>query len=275
MRVGSSAVSGGDRPAQWHAFISYVHEDSGKVEMLQRALQDAGIPVWRDQDRLQPGVDWRATIRRAIEQGSLAFIACFSRQSVEREVTYQYEELTLAFGQLRQRRPGDQWFIPVRFDDCAIPDLEIGGGRTLSSIQQVDLFGHRGSEEIARLVEVVRQLRERHSGTTPAAPGEPHAPVREDGLYVWTAANSQAGLEVREDLGDVEPIEPGQPVDVTALMLGQLPTCSGSSDVWDRSSTSGWPRVPHGRGAGSGSGCCGWWGRRGRSGARHCWPACP
>jgi len=47
--------------------------------------------------------------------------------------------------------------------------------------------------------------------------------VREDGLYVWTAANSQAGLEVREDLGDVEPIEPGQPVDVTALMLGQLP----------------------------------------------------
>ena len=223
MRVSSTAVSGGDRPAQWHAFISYVREDADKVEMLQRALQDAGIPVWRDEDRLQPGVDWRATIRRAIEEGSLAFIACFSRHSAGREATYQYEELTLAFGQLRQRRLGDQWFIPVRFDDCAIPDLEIGGGRTLSSIQQVDLFGHRAGEEIARLVEVVRQLQERHSATTSAAPGEPYALVRQDGLYVWTAANSQAGLEPSADLGDVEPIEPGQLVDVTALMLGQLP----------------------------------------------------
>jgi hypothetical protein len=32
---------------------------------------------------------------RAIKDGSLAFIACFSRQSAGREVTYQYEELTL------------------------------------------------------------------------------------------------------------------------------------------------------------------------------------
>ena len=51
----------------------------------------------------------------------------------------------------------------------------------------------------------------------------PETPLRDDGLYIWTAADSQAGLEIIADPGDVEPMEPGQPVDVTALRRGQLP----------------------------------------------------
>jgi tetratricopeptide (TPR) repeat protein len=46
---------------------------------------------------------------------------------------------------------------------------------------------------------------------------------RNDGLYVWTAADSRAGREVVADTGDVELLEAGQPVDVTALRRGQLP----------------------------------------------------
>lgn len=48
----------------------------------------------------------------------------------------------MAIEQLRQRSPRLPWLIPVRFDDCAIPDRDIGSGRTLSSIQRADLFGH-------------------------------------------------------------------------------------------------------------------------------------
>ena len=44
---------------------------------------------------------------------------------------------------------------------------------------------------------------------------------RNDGLYVWTAADSQAGQEITADPG--EPLEAGQPVDVTTLRWGQLP----------------------------------------------------
>lgn len=51
------------------------------------------------------------------------------------------KELSLAIDQLRLRRPDDPWLIPVRFDDCNIPDLELGVGRTLASIQRADLFG--------------------------------------------------------------------------------------------------------------------------------------
>jgi tetratricopeptide (TPR) repeat protein len=42
-------------------------------------------------------------------------------------------------------------------------------------------------------------------------------------LYVWTAADSQAGLEVVNDPGERDPIEPGEWVDVAALRQGRLP----------------------------------------------------
>lgn len=149
----------GARPAcQGHAFISYVREDSTEVATLQRALEDAGIPVWRDKSSLWPGENWRVKIRDAITHDALVFIACFSASSVARQKTYQYEELLLAIDQLRMRRPDDPWLVPVRFDDCEVPDFELGGGRTLTSIQRADLFGARSDLETARLVEAVKRL---------------------------------------------------------------------------------------------------------------------
>ena len=38
-----------------HVFISYVREDSAPVDRLQRALEHAGILVWRDTLDLWPG----------------------------------------------------------------------------------------------------------------------------------------------------------------------------------------------------------------------------
>jgi hypothetical protein len=119
-----------------HAFISYVREDADRVDRLQRILEAAGVKVWRDTADLWPGEDWRARIRQAITQNSLAFIACFSERSEAREVSGQNEELTLAIEQMRLRRPNRPWLIPVRFDDIDVPDIDIGGGRTLNSIQR-------------------------------------------------------------------------------------------------------------------------------------------
>jgi hypothetical protein len=60
------------------------------------------------------------------------------------------------------------WLIPVRFDDCHIPEYEIGGGRTLASIQRSDLFGERCTAETARLVTAVLRILGEHPGS-PAA----------------------------------------------------------------------------------------------------------
>jgi Rne/Rng family ribonuclease len=141
-----------------HAFISYVREDSGQVDELQEVLEAAGVPVWRDTADLWPGEDWRAKIREAITRDALVFIACFSSRSVARQKSYQNEELVLAIEQLRMRRPDVPWLIPVRFDDCRVPDLDIGGGRSLGSIQHADLFGERSAKETSRLVTTVLRI---------------------------------------------------------------------------------------------------------------------
>jgi TIR domain len=114
--------------------------------------------VWRDTADLWPGEDWRSKIRQAIVQNALVFIACFSTRGIAREKSYQYEELLLAVDQMRLRRPDTPWLIPVRLDDCEIPDVDIGGGRTLGVIQRVDLFGVKREAEISRLISVILRL---------------------------------------------------------------------------------------------------------------------
>jgi hypothetical protein len=141
-----------------HAFISYVREDADRADELHELLQAAGVAVWRDTDDLLPGEDWQMVIRRAISKDSLVFLACFSQESASRDKTFQNEELVLAVEQLRRRPPDEPWLIPVRFDDCQIPDRDIGAGRTLASIQRADLFGSRRDKEAARLVAAVQRI---------------------------------------------------------------------------------------------------------------------
>lgn len=145
----------GRRP---HAFISYVHEDATAVDHIQRALENNGIPIWRDTNDLWPGDDWRFRIREAITDNSLVFIACFSHNSLARVVTFQNDELMVAIEQMRLRRPDQPWLIPVRLSDCTIPARDLGEGRTLNSLQRVDLFGEHWDREIAHLVRGVRRI---------------------------------------------------------------------------------------------------------------------
>jgi hypothetical protein len=172
-----------------HVFISYVREDALHVDRLQSALESHGIRVWRDTEDLLPGEDWRRAIGRAISEGSVVFLACFSRNSASRDRSFQNEELVLAVEQLRLRSPDKPWLMPVRFDDCPIPDLDIGAGRTLASIHWADLFGEAAEDATARLVTAVRKaLAARHGavdsdhhpvGPGGRGPGRPSAHARQ------------------------------------------------------------------------------------------------
>ena len=83
-----------------------MRENSDRVDWLCQVLEAAGIPVWLDTAQLWPGQDWRAVIRRAIREDSLAFLACFSSQSVSQSRTYQNEEIVLAINEMRLRPAG-------------------------------------------------------------------------------------------------------------------------------------------------------------------------
>lgn len=141
-----------------HAFISYVREDADRVGVIVSALKAADIPIWTDKTKLTPGEDWQLTIRRAIQRNALAFLAVFSSNSQARQQSYQHEELNLAAEQFRQHPPGRVWLIPVRLDDCELPDYPLGAGRTLNSLQRVDLFGEDANDEMIRLVTAVLRV---------------------------------------------------------------------------------------------------------------------
>jgi TIR domain len=140
------------------AFISYVREDRRRVDRLEEFLKAHGVPVWRDIHDVGPGEDWHAKIRDAIANDSLVFIACFSKNSEARQRSYQRDELLLAIEQFRLRPPKRPYILPIRFGDCAIPDLEIGGGRTLHSLNYVDLFGRQWQASAERLLEAIRYI---------------------------------------------------------------------------------------------------------------------
>lgn len=146
----------GNRAA--HVFISYPSEDSATVDKLMSELEAAGIPVWRDTEDLWPGEDWSEKIRHAITEDAFAFIACFSRNSVERHTGYQHEELSLAVDQIRRRGPGISWFFPVRLDDCDILDYAVTNNNRFSSYQYTDLFGHNYDRGIQRLIAALLRI---------------------------------------------------------------------------------------------------------------------
>ncbi len=134
-------------------FVSYVEHDLGHVRRLVQDLRQAGCHVWMDRSELLPGRSWRSEISRAIAAGDY-FIACFSADSVGKRQTYMNEELIQAVNRLRQMPLDRDWFVPVRFGDCRVPEYEIRPGETLDMLQTVD-FTQDWDDALRRVLAVV------------------------------------------------------------------------------------------------------------------------
>jgi hypothetical protein len=141
-----------------HAFVSYVREDADAIDRLCSFLEAAGVPYWRDRKSLGIGDIWKSTIRDAIKADSLAFIACFSTNSVAKNKSFMNDELLVAVDEFRLRPPGKTYLIPVRLDDCEMPAHELGGGRTLRDVNYIDLFGDEYTENAIKLVEAIKKV---------------------------------------------------------------------------------------------------------------------
>ena len=167
-----------------HAFLSYVSQDAEIIQRLVDDLTSHGIKVWFDRNDLKAGQRWKNAIRTAIREGGF-FIACFSQEYSRRTTTYMNEELTVAIEELRRRRASVSWFIPVKLNDCSIPDRDIGSGETLQDIQHVALYENwsRGINLLAEAIQPVIQ--------TQRAEPRPEAKKEIDPV---TQAFSEAGL---------------------------------------------------------------------------------
>lgn len=71
-------------------FLSHSEHDGDFAELTKLRLEKAGISAWIDNDRLEPGIDWRQEIGDAIKN-SCAVIAVMSPEARESEyVTYEW-----------------------------------------------------------------------------------------------------------------------------------------------------------------------------------------
>src|SRR5260370_9379188 len=114
-------------------------------------------------------------MRGNMAREALAFLACFSQASTVRTESYQNEELNVAIEQLRLRPHDVTWLIPIRFDDCQIPDRDIGGGRTLRYRHHTPLFGEYHPQNAKRPGHGLRHLL-RRPARAPRRPAPPHHP---------------------------------------------------------------------------------------------------
>ena len=149
-----SSISEKEMSEMQHVFISYIRENKVEVDRIHQELESLGIKIWRDLQDINPGERWKRQIRKAIREGAF-FIACFSKEYNKRDKTYMNEELTIAIDELRKRPTDRVWFIPIKLNECMIPDREIGGGETLNDLNHLKVYEdwNAGIERIVKVIQ--------------------------------------------------------------------------------------------------------------------------
>ena len=148
----------GDAGQEGFAFVSAAAVDAAAADRLRHDLERAGIRVWRGAVDLRPGDYQPAAIRRAIANGALVFLACFSSASLAMLKSAANLELVQATDEQKKRHLDRPWLIPVRFDECDVPGVDLGGGRALVEFTTADLFGADRDSQLDRLIAVLKQI---------------------------------------------------------------------------------------------------------------------
>lgn len=141
---GEKAHSGAERP-HIKVFLSYAREDLAKVEKLYQNLSYLDIQPWMDVRDILPGEQWKSSIQKAIRNADF-FLACLSVNSVNKRGFVQ-KEIKDALEIWREKLSADIYLIPVRLDDCVVPD-------EVRDLQWVNLFEQGGWERLVQAIEV-------------------------------------------------------------------------------------------------------------------------
>src|SRR5690349_2927085 len=102
-------------------FLCYAREDFERVHALYSLLKGLGLRLWFDKYSVDGGDFWKNKVEKAVRNSDF-FIATFSKTSVRKKGFVQ-REYKLAMDTLAERPTGDIFLIPVRLDDCELPDL--------------------------------------------------------------------------------------------------------------------------------------------------------
>lgn len=133
-------------------FLSYAKEDIESVYEIHDRLKNEGwIEPWQDKTELLPGEHWTAAIKRAIDLADVVIIF-LSDNSINKEGFVHYE-MNYAWERSLQKPPGTIYRIPIRLDDCDIPEDIY----ELDSRQWADYFDKRKDETYGKLLIALKQ----------------------------------------------------------------------------------------------------------------------
>jgi len=125
-------------------FVCYAREDFEQAHLVYQRLNNKGYSPWMDKENIVGGQDWELEITRAIEQSNF-FLACLSKHSVSKE-GYVQKELKMGLEILDRQPPGNIYLIPVRLDDCVVP-------QRFKRLHWINLFELNGMEELLTAIE--------------------------------------------------------------------------------------------------------------------------
>ena len=97
-------------------FISYAREDLLAVQRLKAALDQAGVKVWFDMERLESGDDYDRKIQKNIARCAY-FIPVVSANTERRLEAYFRREWSYAIDRTRNMADGAVFLLPVVIDD--------------------------------------------------------------------------------------------------------------------------------------------------------------
>jgi hypothetical protein len=143
-------------------FLCHATEDKAQVHEVYHRLRGIdGFEPWLDEEDLLPGQNWTREIPRVLQKSD--FILIFlSRNSVAKR-GYVQREMKLALDALQELPEGTIHTIPVRIDDCDVPE-------DFQSYQWANLFAPNGFDHIVR---AIRTELAKRSGPTPPSSLQP------------------------------------------------------------------------------------------------------
>jgi hypothetical protein len=132
-------------------FLCHSSKDKETVRNLYSRLASDRAKPWLDEEDLLPGQSWQEEIPRAVRAAD-AVIVCLSSAATDR-AGYFNKEIKFALDALDQQPEGSIYLIPVKLEECTIPDR-------LSHLHCVILEGDRGYDKVKKsLLARAKQLR--------------------------------------------------------------------------------------------------------------------
>lgn len=136
-------------------FLAHASEDKEAIRNLRSKLLSHGFKPWLDEVDLLPGQNWHIEIPKAIKASDI-FIACLSQQSVQKQ-GYVQKEFRLALDTYAEKPVGTIYLIPLKLDDCNIPDIQLPQlGVSFRDIQWLDFWKPDGFDRLLKAIAAIR-----------------------------------------------------------------------------------------------------------------------